>query len=116
MNFEVPLILTTACIAASLLWPDRREFLFLALMLGILSILWSQFRKYLTIIWFRFAEILGTISSRLVLGVFFFLILVPMAMLFRIFNKDPLTLHNRKSTAYHERIHIYIPDDMINPW
>lgn len=116
MNFEVPLILVTACVAAGLLWPDRREFLYLALILGILSAILPVFRKYLSVAWFRFAELLGMISSRVILGVFFFLILVPLAFLFRIFHKDPLNLRNGKTSVYHERFHTYIPDDLNHPW
>lgn len=116
MNFEVPLILITACVAAGLFWPGYREFFFLAFVIGVLSILLPVFRKYLTIVWFRFTDLFGIFSSRLVLGVFFFLILVPLAFLFRIFHKDPLHLRNENASVYQERRHTYLPDDLIHPW
>jgi hypothetical protein len=43
--------------------------------------------------WMKFAQILGWFNTRLILGVFFYLVMTPAGLLMRLFGKDPL---NRK--------------------
>jgi hypothetical protein len=40
--------------------------------------------------WMKFAFVLGWINTRLILGIFFFLILTPIGVIMRIFGKDLL--------------------------
>jgi hypothetical protein len=41
--------------------------------------------------WMRFAQVLAWFNTRLILGVFFYLILTPAGVIMRIFGKDPLS-------------------------
>jgi len=41
-------------------------------------------------IWMRFAEALGWINTRIILGLVFFIMFAPIALLLRILGKDPL--------------------------
>lgn len=43
-------------------------------------------------IWFRFGLALGRVVNPLVMGMLFFLVITPMAVLARLFGKDPLRL------------------------
>lgn len=116
MYFEVPLVLVTACILVSLIWPGQRMPLYIGFFIGFLSVIWPLFREYLTWAWHKLAEILGAATSRIILGVFFFLILVPLAFIFRIFHTDALNLRKKKKSLFVERYHTYAPDDLIHPW
>lgn len=52
-------------------------------------------------LWTRFGLLLHKIVSPLVLGVLFFLVLTPTALLMRACGKDPLRLHfEREATTY----------------
>ncbi len=42
------------------------------------------------VVWMKFAYVLGWINMRLLLGVFFFVILTPVGLLMRVFGKDLL--------------------------
>jgi hypothetical protein len=51
--------------------------------------------------WMKFAFLLGWVNTRLILGVFFYLILTPIGMAMRLFGRDPLyRKFDRKATSY----------------
>ncbi|MFA7471277.1 MAG: SxtJ family membrane protein [Spirosomataceae bacterium] len=68
--------------------------------------------------WYKLAELLGYINSRILLTVIFFLILFPVAVLARLgrgknmlgLRKDP------NQTAFTERNHRYVAKDLKNVW
>lgn len=54
--------------------------------------------------WMKFAFLLGWINTRLILGLFFYLILTPVGLIMRLFGRDPLhRKFDRKSTSYWEK-------------
>lgn len=86
--------------------------------LGILflSFLSPLFSRYIHTAWFWIAEKLGFVVSRIVLGLTFLLILLPVAALSKLFRKDFMMLKKRDKSYYHDRNHVFSPDDMKNPW
>ena len=59
------------------------------LVLGILN---SKLLNPLNILWFKFGLFLGKIISPIIMGVVFFVVVTPIAILLRIFRKDVLSL------------------------
>ena len=52
----------------------------------------------------KFAFVLGWINTRLILGIFFYLILTPVGLIMRLFGRDPLHRKlDRKATTYWEK-------------
>lgn len=52
-------------------------------------------------LWFRFGVLLGRVTNPLVMGVVFFLVITPMAVIMRLRRKDPLRLHiDRAARSY----------------
>ena len=41
-------------------------------------------------VWLKISDVLGWINTRLVMGVIFFLLIVPIGLIMRLFTKDPL--------------------------
>ena len=41
-------------------------------------------------VWLKISDFLGWVNTRLVMGVIFFLLIVPIGLIMRLFNKDPL--------------------------
>jgi hypothetical protein len=41
-------------------------------------------------VWWRFAQVLGWINSRIILGLFFALVLTPVGLVMRVFGRNPL--------------------------
>jgi hypothetical protein len=51
--------------------------------------------------WMKFAFVLGWINARLILGVFFYLVLTPLGLVMRLFGRDVLyRKFDRKATTY----------------
>src|SRR5687768_13470554 len=67
--------------------------------------------------WMKFAFALGWVNSRILLSIIYFVFLLPIAWLSRLFTKDPLALKNRKtSTLFVTRNHLYTKKDLENIW
>lgn len=69
-------------------------------------------------LWLSFAEHLGAFNSRVILTLVFFLVLTPLALLFRLFSKNPLQLKCARDTRsmYMERNHLYNRADFEKMW
>ena len=68
-------------------------FLFAALLVPALL-------RPLNFLWFKFGLLLGKIISPIVLGVIFFLIITPIALLMRLFGRDELQLKNTNPQSH----------------
>ncbi len=51
--------------------------------------------------WMKFGHILGWINSRIILGIMFYLIILPIGLLMRLFRSDPMAREiNRQCESY----------------
>ena len=69
--------------------------------------------------WHKLAELLGYINSRILLTLIFFIFLVPVAFLSRIFSGNPLLLKKRPNaddSYFESRNHEYTSEDFENVW
>ena len=77
------------------LWAIIVAFTFL-----ILGLINSKFLTPLNILWFKFGVLLGKIVSPLVMGMIFFFVVTPIAILMRILKKDLLNLKFNSDESY----------------
>ena len=56
--------------------------------------------KPLTKLWIKFGELIGKFISPIVIGLIYFVILTPIGLLMRLFNKDLLNLKFSKESSY----------------
>jgi polyferredoxin len=68
----------------------------LAIILLILSILWPKLFSPIAKVWFGLSNIIGTIMSKILLSVVFYIIVTPIGMMRRFFKADPLQLKDWK--------------------
>jgi hypothetical protein len=54
-------------------------------------------------IWWRFAQVLGWINARIILSIFFFLVLTPAGIVMRLLGRSPLKPANPGTTWYPAR-------------
>lgn len=89
----------------------------IALWVGVASILFPFAAKWIEWAWLKLALGLGWVNSRILLTVIYFVFLLPIAWLSRLFTKDPLQLQRKKySSLYHSRDHQYKKEDLENIW
>ena len=85
----------------------------------IIAILIPMVLKPLAIFWFGLAQALGSISSVIVLGIVFFLIVVPAGLIRKLKGKDRLGLkHWQEKTKSHfkTREHEFTGEDLKFPY
>ena len=74
--------------------------LIIALIFLVLGIFDSKFLSPLNNLWYKFGLILGKIISPLVMGIIFFIVVTPTAIIMRILGKDLLNLKYNKNESY----------------
>ncbi len=70
---------------------------FLFLILGLLN---SKILSPLNKLWFKFGLLLGSIVSPIVMGIVFFCVITPIAIIMKILGKDLLNLKKNKKNTY----------------
>ena len=87
------------------LWPFCFSFIFLTI--GILNPNWM---KGFYFFWMKIGEILGWVNSKIILGLVFLFILIPISIVIRFTNYDPLSLKKKSLQTYK----IYAKNNEIN--
>jgi len=88
------------------LWPlqnnnDIRIWsLIISLIFLFLGIFNSKLLNPLNILWYKFGIFLGRIISPIIMGLIFFIVVTPIAILLKIFKKDVLSLKKNNSDTY----------------
>ncbi len=89
----------------------------IAVGIGAISILVPIAAKWIEWGWLKFALGLGWINSRILLSLVYFLFLLPIALLSRLFTKDPLQLKGKTNdSVFKTRNHLFTKDDLENIW
>lgn len=115
-HIETLLVIATGMCIFFLL-TEKMAFLYVGLSISVLGLSIPLAGKYIHLGWMGIAKVLGFVNSHIILGVVFFLVLTPLALLRRLGRKDPLQLHKKPSGSYFsDRTHKYGAGDLKNPW
>jgi predicted membrane protein len=71
----------------------------LALLFFFISLIYADLLLTFNKIWMSFGLLIGMIISPILLGVLFFFIFTPIAIISRLFGRDELNLRTRKATS-----------------
>ena len=88
------------------LWPlldnSKINFLFLVLSISflVISLTFPSALKPLNILWHKFGMFLAKILNPLIMGIIYFFIVTPIALVLKLIKKDVLELKNNKSDSY----------------
>jgi len=94
----------------------RDWMLYVALGTGVAGMLSLYLNRWIHMGWFFLGEKLGFVVNKVVLGAVFFIVLMPMGLLSKLFRKDIMNLRLPEKSTYHHRDHTYGPDDIENMW
>lgn len=113
---ETLLVLTGALVVFYLIFPIV-WLLYIAVLLAALGAFFPKHAVWIALGWMKLSGAIGFVVSRILLTLIFFGILWPVAMLYRLFSKDPLQLKKTSENSYYcERNHAYTPADFEKPW
>lgn len=69
------------------------------------------------LIWFKIGLFLGKIVNPIILGFIFFIVISPIAIIMRLFNRDELNLRlHKKNTYFHKRTSQIKPESFKNQY
>ena len=101
------------------LFLHNRFFINLAIPLLIITMIFPELFRPLAKIWYGLAQVLGTIMSKVLLVIIFFLIVTPVGLCRRALGSDVLQLKKWKkdnSSVFKLHEHIFRPEDIEKPY
>lgn len=84
-----------------------------------LALISSTVNEYFAWLWMKFARGIGTINSKILLTIIYYLFLTPIALLYRLIMGNPLTTIDRSDendTYFVTRNKTFTQDDFQTPW
>jgi hypothetical protein len=115
-RFKTILVIVTGLLALALIFKVQ-WLLYIALAVGACAVFSSAAAKGIEWAWIKLATFLGWVNSRILLSVIYFVFLLPLAWISRLFTKDPLVLRRRNtSSLFVTRNHQYTKKDLENIW
>lgn len=114
-SLETLLVLVGALIV--IFWVSSKKiYLLVALLLIFIGIISPFLSAKISGAWLKLAELIGSVMSKIILSLVFFIILVPIALLYRLTKKNPLFLKRQEGSYYIIRNKQYSPKDIENIW
>lgn len=115
-RFKTILVIVTGLLAIGWIF-DIPILAKIAVVIGALSIFIPPAARAIEWMWFKIALALGWVNSRILLSIIYFVFLMPIAWLSKLFTKDPLALKkNKRSSLFVTRDHLYTGKDLENIW
>jgi hypothetical protein len=90
--------------------------LIVSFILGVIGIFSSFLTMKINFLWMKLTYILSLILPNILLFIIFYLILFPIALISRMFDKDPLLLKNNYSSYFSSVNKTFDKKSFENPW
>ena len=97
----------------------RRGFTTAAIVVLVVTMTAPLAFRPLSVVWFGFSHLLGTVMSRVLLAGVFYLIVTPIGVIRRLLGHDSLRLRAFKAgnaSVMHQRGHVFGPGDLEKPY
>jgi|AntAceMinimDraft_17_1070374.scaffolds.fasta_scaffold13812_3 hypothetical protein len=88
----------------------------IAILIGAVGLFSNYLTDKISWLWLKLSQFLGFVISKIFLTIIFYVFLLPIALVSRLFTKDNMYLKRRKGSYYFSREHEYISDDFENIW
>lgn len=89
---------------------------YIALVVGLISLIFKSAGDWIVWGWYKLAELLSRVVNPIVLGVLYFIFITPIALLFRTFGNDPLSLKRPKGSLWEVRDKKFGKEDLTKPF
>ncbi len=96
-----------------------RDWFLGAIVLLVINMVLPTIYTWVARAWLGFSHLLGTIMSKVILTLVFFIVLTPLALLRRAFGHDPMALKKWKKgtgSVFETRDHTYKPEEIELPY
>lgn len=110
------LVLTLAALIFHLIW-ELKWLLWLATGLLVISLKQNPLADLIAKLWMKLSEYIGNFMSKIILSIIFFLLLTPLAMLYRLFNRNMTkSFFDRSTISTFQKATVPGRDSYENPW
>lgn len=110
------LVIVTGLVLLGLVFKNN-ALIWAGIVISIVSMLSVKIESLIIHAWMKLAFVLGWINSRILLTIIFYLFLVPLSLLKRLFSsQDPLKLKKPENSLWIIRDHEYTKEDMEEPF
>jgi hypothetical protein len=113
--YETSLVLTTGFLVVYLL-TETTAFLYMAIFFGLIGIFVKPLAALFTKFWFWLADILNLVFSKLVLGILFYVILLPLALFYKAAGNDKLQLKENNNSKWILRNQVFESSHFRKIW
>ena len=116
-NLETCLVITTGLLLLYWLY-EEQTLVIAAFGVSFVGAFVNPVATWITRLWDKLTDLLGGFTTKIVLVMVFFLLLTPLALLYRLVQKDPLQRKkkNRQATYWTTREHVYEAKDLEQLW
>jgi hypothetical protein len=89
---------------------------YIAVAIGVIGAFIPFLAKWIDWAWYKLAEGMGWVMSKVLLSIVFYVFLFPIALLARMSKKDVLQLKKKPDSYWTKREHQYSDKDLDNAW
>jgi multisubunit Na+/H+ antiporter MnhG subunit len=98
---------------------EKQYFYGLAILLLLINMIWPNVFRPTAKIWLGFSHLLGSVMSRIILGIIFLVLVLPVGFVRRAIGKDSLQLKKWKkdhTSVFKIREHEFTSEDIKHPY
>jgi hypothetical protein len=95
---------------------DLTWLVWLALVINLIGAFLPKLAGYLSWAWYKLAEGMGFVMSKVILSLVFFIFLFPLAWLSKLFTRKDFLRKRDSVTTYLDKNHTYSSDDLEKMW
>lgn len=116
-SYEAVLAITLALVVVYYyFFPDQKALLVGTMLFALLCHLFSSLADGVAWLWEKLTLGLGWFMSRVLFASVFFLLLTPIALLYRLFGKNDFYKSTERESYFVDRDHQFGAEDIENPW
>ena len=115
IKYESTLVVVLLCIVGYH-FTSSPYFLLAAFVLGFLGLLIPSLAQGIDFVWGKLLGYVGWVNSRVLLSLIFFVILMPLSFVYRLFNRDSLGLKKNSTSYFKVRNKTFEARDLEHPW
>ncbi len=94
----------------------EKSLIYISIAIGIIGAFIPGIAKWIHWAWYKLAEAMGFVMSKVLLTLVFFVFLFPVSLIYRMFNNDTLQLKRKPDTYWTKRDHRYSGKDLEQVW
>ncbi len=114
-NLETCLVIVTGLIIFWFIYKIEL-LLIIAAAIGVIGAFFNSLAHWINWFWYKLADILGFVVSKILLSAIFYVFLVPLALFSRLISKNPLQLKKTERSTWIHRDYDFSSKDLENTW